>query len=103
MEKALIEEQYQLFLSNHPDGTISKKCFHTMFANCRPGGNVKKMSKHVWRIFDTNQDGVIDFREFITVLYVMNNGSLENNLKQIFRVFDIDSNGTINIKEVKRS
>ena len=73
-----------------------------MFANCRPGGNLKKMSKHIWRIFDTNQDAVIDFREFITVLYVMNNGSLENNLKQIFRVFDIDSNGTINIKEVKK-
>ena len=102
MEKALIEEQYQLFLSNHPDGTISKKCFHTMFANCRPGGNLKKMSKHIWRIFDTNQDGVIDFREFIMVLYIMNNGTLESNLKQIFRVFDIDNNGTINVKEVKK-
>ena len=102
IEKAQIDEQYQLFLSIRPDGTISKKCFRSMLGNCFPGGNVKKMSKHVWRMFDTNQDGVIDFREFIMVVHVMDNGSTEDNLNQIFRVFDIDEDGKIDIEEMKR-
>ena len=44
------------------------------------------------------QDGHIDFREFMIVLYIMSNGSPEENLKQIFRVFDINNDGTISLK-----
>ena len=31
------------------------------------------------------QDGHIDFREFMIVLYIMSSGSPEENLQQIFR------------------
>ena len=48
------------------------------------------------------QDGHIDFREFMIVLYVMSNGSPEENLKQIFRVFDINNDGSISLKELQR-
>ena len=44
------------------------------------------------------QDGHIDFREFMIVLYIMSNGTPEENLKQIFRVFDINNDGTITLK-----
>ena len=36
------------------------------------------------------------------VLYVMSNGSPEENLKQIFRVFDINNDGSISLKELQR-
>ena len=36
------------------------------------------------------------------VLYVMSNGSPEENLKQIFKVFDINNDGKINLPEMKR-
>ena len=67
-----------------------------------PGADTEKLSKHIWRMYDTNQDGHIDFREFMIVLYVMSNGSPEENLKQIFRVFDINNDGKINLAEMKR-
>ena len=44
------------------------------------------------------QDGHIDFREFMIVLYIMSNGTPEENLKQIFRVFDINNDGKITLK-----
>ena len=41
-------------------------------------------------------------REFMVVLYVMSNGSAEENLRQIFRIFDINSDGTISQKELQK-
>ena len=48
------------------------------------------------------QDGHIDFREFMIVLYIMSNGTPEENLKQIFRVFDINNDGFIRLEELQR-
>ena len=67
-----------------------------------PGTITSKLSRHIWRIYDTNMDGFIDFKEFMMALYVMSSGSSEENLKQIFRVFDINSDGTIDVEEMKR-
>ena len=36
------------------------------------------------------------------VLYIMSNGTPEENLKQIFRVFDINNDGFISLKELQR-
>ena len=36
------------------------------------------------------------------VLYVMSNGTPEENLRQIFRVFDINNDGKISVGELKR-
>merc|ERR1712198_617625 len=61
-----------------------------------------KMEKHVFRIYDTNDDGYIDFPEFMVVFYIMSDGSPEEVLSKIFRVFDVNSDGTITQKELKR-
>ncbi len=53
-------------------------------------------------MYDSNGDGHIDFREFMFVLYIMSNGSPEENLKQIFRIFDINGDGAISKKELIR-
>ena len=48
------------------------------------------------------QDGVIDFREFMTKVHIMSNGSPEENLQQLFRILDIDNNRTVSISEFKK-
>jgi len=102
MDKTQVENQYQSFLKKHPDGRISRKSFHTMMKECYPGADTEKLEKHIFRMYDTNKDGHIDFREFMIVLYIMSNGSPEENLKQIFRVFDINNDGTISLKELQK-
>merc|ERR1719308_276345 len=102
MDKEAVERQYQNFLQKHPDGQISRKSFHSMMKECYPGTDTEKLERHIFRMYDTNQDGHIDFREFMIVLYIMSNGTPEENLKQIFRVFDINNDGQINHAEMKR-
>ena len=36
------------------------------------------------------------------VLYIMSNGTPQDNLKQIFKVFDINNDGFISLKELQR-
>ena len=73
-----------------------------MMKQCYPNTDTEKLEKHIFRMYDANKDGNIDFREFMIVLYVMSSGSPEENLKQIFRVFDINNDGGISMKELKR-
>lgn len=102
MDQMAVESQYRNFLSKHPDGRISRKSFHDMMKEAYPGTDTERLEKHIFRMYDTNDDGHIDFREFMIVLYIMSNGSPEENLKQIFRVFDINNDGSISLKELKR-
>ena len=38
------------------------------------------------------------FAEFMVVMYVMSNGTPEENFKQIFRILDADGNGVITLR-----
>merc|ERR1711902_348105 len=102
LSKVQVESRYQNFLKLHPDGRISRKSFHSMMKECYPGADTEKLERHIFRMYDTNKDGHIDFREFMIVLYIMSNGTPQDNLKQIFKVFDINNDGFISLKELQR-
>jgi len=102
MDPGEVEGKYTKFLEQHPEGTIDKKVFKRMVSESIPGGNGNTVGSHVWRIYDTNMDGRIDFSEFMVALQIMNNGTLEENLEQIFRVFDINNDGRIEKREMRR-
>ena len=57
-----VDRQYQNFLVRHPDGKISKKEFSDMLRQCYPDADTAKMEKHIFRMYDANRDGDIDFR-----------------------------------------
>ena len=95
-----LEEQHKNFLSNHANGHMSKKSFTKMMKESHPGVNTKKLSRHIFRMYDTNGDGFVDFKEFLLALDVFNNGSAEQNLKQIFRVLDINNDGKVHVMEL---
>ena len=72
-----------------------------MMRLCYPNADTSNIAKHIFRMYDFNQDGSIDFREFMIVLYIMSNGSPEDNLKQIFRILDVNNDGSISPTELK--
>jgi len=97
-----VREHFDAFVAEHPNGKMKKKDFREMMAKALPKKDAGKMEKHVFRIYDTNDDGYIDFVEFMVVYYIMSDGSPEEVLDKIFRVFDVNSDGTITKKELTR-
>ena len=67
---------------------------------CYPSTNIGKLENHIFRMYDEDGDGYIDFKEFMMVLYIMSAGTPEENLGQIFRIFDKDNDGSITEKEM---
>merc|ERR1712055_501769 len=102
MEEAQVRESFEAFKEQHPNGKMKPKDFREMMAEAMPKKDASKMEKHVFRIYDSNNDGYIDFIEFMVIFHIMSDGSPEEVLGKIFRVFDVNSDGTINKKEMSR-
>ena len=102
LQREKLLEKYKRFLRQHPSGKLGFSGLKTMLREAIPEADTSGLVEHVWRIYDTNLDGEIDFREFMLALSVMSKGSAEDNLRQIFRLFDVNSDGRLEREELSR-
>ena len=102
LDEAQVREAFNSFIAEHPNGRMKPKEFTKMMSQALPKKDTSKMEKHVFRAYDTNNDGYIDFTEFMLIFFIMSDGSPEEVLKSIFRMFDVNSDGTITQKEMTK-
>ena len=103
LDQASIQGWYEGFLKDCPSGELTKEQFVEMYSKIFPSGNADNFSKNIFRTFDTNNSGTIDFREFMLALHATSNGTPEEKLAWAFRMYDVDGNGSIDFNEMKRS
>merc|ERR1712025_617082 len=97
-----VRQSFNSFITEHPNGKMKPKDFREMMSKALPKKDASKMEKHVFRIYDSNNDGYIDFSEFMLIFFIMSDGTPEEVLTKIFRVFDVNSDGTITQKEMTK-
>jgi len=121
---------YKNWMEVNPSGKITRKDFSEMFVelvgvdhdssdsdddddqNYKDGwAKIKdcaeKIVENVFRVFDANNDGHIDFVEFMVYLAIINDNddekiTIREKMEKIFRFFDMNSDGTISRNEMKR-
>merc|ERR1711936_776800 len=102
LDQAQVKAAFDAFLAEHPNGKLKPKDFKEMMGKAVPKKDAAKMEKHVFRLYDCDKSGFIDFTEFMLVFYIMSDGTTEEVLGKIFRIFDVDGDGTISMKEMNK-
>ena len=73
-----------------------------MYKSFFPSGGGEKFCEHMFRGFDSDRSGIIDFKKFLIAINITRNGSPEDKLHWAFRMYDIDGSGTIEEKEMMK-
>jgi Ca2+-binding EF-hand superfamily protein len=97
-----LQESYRRFLKNCPDGMLTVDRFKKLYGKVSTDGDASIFAEQVFRTFDSNGDGKVDFREMICALYIITHQSVESaqKLRWAFSMYDIDGNGYIEREEV---
>ncbi|KAJ3306214.1 hypothetical protein HDV03_000134 [Kappamyces sp. JEL0829] len=88
------------FCKDCPGGSLTKADFEKIYKDYFPFGDARKYSNYVFRHLDVNQDGIVDFEEFIKGIDISAKGSMEEKLEWSFRLFDLDEDGFISQAEM---
>ncbi|KAJ8783694.1 hypothetical protein J1605_008737 [Eschrichtius robustus] len=91
---------YQSFLKECPSGRITRQEFQTIYSKFFPEADPKAYAQHVFRSFDANSDGTLDFKEYVIALHMTSACKTNQKLEWAFSLYDVDGNGSISKNEV---
>ncbi|KTF88017.1 hypothetical protein cypCar_00030000 [Cyprinus carpio] len=95
-----LSQWYENFKKQCPSGRITPEEFKKIYERFFPDSDAAAYAQHVFRSFDTNDDGTLDFKEYIIALHMTSTGKTERKLEWAFSLFDVDKNGYITKSEV---
>ncbi|KAG2393305.1 hypothetical protein C9374_006836 [Naegleria lovaniensis] len=65
-------------------------------------GVSKFVQEQIFRVFDRDGDGMIDFKEYCMGVAVILNGKFEEKVKMVFKILDFDKNSKVDREELAR-
>lgn len=96
-----IKDWHKGFMADCPDGRMNRPKMKEMFAAIMPkGASGDQMLDQLFRIFDKDGDGSIDFKEFMIATDMSSCGDPEEKLRWAFRMYDKDASGEIDLEEM---
>ena len=95
-----IAHWFREFILDCPEGTLSIKKVKEMMNVILPDENGDIVANLIFSAFDKDNNGSLDFCEFIIATHCTANSSPEDKLHWVFQVYDADSSGSITVGEI---
>merc|ERR1712080_216057 len=92
-------EQTELRIHHQIDNSIT---FLQKYQLKTPTANVEQFCEHIFRTFDTDKNGYIDFKEFMKAINITASGTPEEKLKWTFHMYDVDGSGVVDLQEMTK-
>ncbi|XP_048113718.1 guanylyl cyclase inhibitory protein [Alosa alosa] len=86
---------FRKFMKECPSGLITLHEFRRHFCDGTVGSESAEYAEQIFRTLDNNGDGVVDFREYVTAISMLTEGSSVEKLRWSFKLYDKDKDGTI--------
>ena len=84
-EKSILH-WFRSFRSECPEGKLSHPHLLDLFQKVFPGGNAESFCNHIFRIFDSDGNGFLDFKEFLMALDIAQCQDERQKLEWSFRL-----------------
>lgn len=97
-----IHRNSKLIKEHCPNGKMNREQFLAFYTKLYPNGNASKFCRQVFKVFDTNGNGVIEFKELMMVISVTTLGDVRKKLELAFVLYDLDRNGLIDKREMEK-
>ncbi|KAK5902454.1 hypothetical protein CesoFtcFv8_007704 [Champsocephalus esox] len=96
-----LHEWYRKFIIECPSGLITLHEFQKHFCNGTGGSESAEYAEQIFRTLDNNEDGVVDFREYVMAISMLVEGSAVEKLRWSFKLYDKDGDGAITREEMR--
>lgn len=86
---------HKKFFRDNPEGRLDLEAFRKFYCLLRnePIERIGSMCDHIFRAFDVDGNGYVEFGEFLLGFAVCSKGDLKQRLAYAFECYDINSNG----------
>ncbi|XP_063074015.1 guanylyl cyclase-activating protein 1 [Engraulis encrasicolus] len=91
---------YKKFMVECPSGQLTLHEFKQFFGLTSLDSDADAYIEQMFRTFDMNKDGYIDFMEYVAALSLVMRGKMEHKLRWYFKLYDVDGNGCIDRHEL---
>ena len=80
-DEETIRDIFQEFSKLNPTGRMDLVNLLQIYQDFFPEKNCENFCRHVFRVLDIDQNGVVDFREFLLSLNIIISGTVEEQIK----------------------
>ncbi|XP_034442040.1 guanylyl cyclase-activating protein 1 [Hippoglossus hippoglossus] len=91
---------YRKFMTECPSGLLTFYEFKQFFGLRNLSDTSNAYIETMFTTFDMNDDGYIDFMEYVAALSLVLKGGVQQKLRWYFKLYDIDGSGCIDREEL---
>lgn len=93
--KKEIKSLYRNFKNDCPNGIVNEETFKDIYGQFFPMGDAGSYAHFLFRAFDVDDAGELNFEQFVIGLSTLLRGTLQDRLKWTFRLYDVNNDGFI--------